>query len=406
MWDELRAGYRILATCVAGCAVGMIGLSVYGLPFLAGPIAEEFGTAPTQVTTAASFLVAGIVLSGPLVGRLADRIGAKRIILASIVGYALTLLVISQFVGSLRWFYATYFALAALGAGTSYAVYARVVNGWFDRTRGLALGLMMSGPGISAAILPFLLPPIIAAYGWRGAYLSLALLAILAFPLILAFVRPRQVPIHGASDASVPNAMLEGMTIGQAIRMRQFWQMTIGVLCVSSAIIGTHLNFVAMLGVHGVTGRSVAIVASVYGGGSIAGRILVGVFLDRVHGGVIGCILFLLTALSMLIFQASDTWIVFVFAALALGMASGAEGDLTAYLASRYFGMKAFSEIYGWIYSAIALGLAAGAAIAGFVVRNTGGYDSWLFGSAVACILAAALFATLGPYPARLSAER
>lgn len=389
---ELKRGLPLLLTAMVGCAVGMIGLSVYSLPFLSGSLAGEFGWQRTDVTTAASFLVAGLALTGPIAGRLCDRFGARRIILPSIVLYASGLLAISRFNGPLWLLYAGYFLLAVGGSGTTYAVYARVVSGWFDRARGLALGVMMSGPGISAAVLPFLLPPIVQQYSWRGGYVTLGLLSLAVILPAALLLRERPRTVAAAAKAE------DGMTLREALRTRQFWAILVGVILVSSAIIGTHVNLPDLLARKGIDESVIVSAASIYGISIIVGRLAVGVALDRLHGTVVGGILFTFTAGAMLLFDFAEGWGAILVAAAALGVSSGAEGDLCAYIAGRYFGLKSFSEIFGWIYSALALGLAAGAAVAGALLSRTGSFDAWLLTGAAGSLVAAILFATLGRY--------
>lgn len=391
-FQELRSGAPVLFTAMLGSGVGMVGLSVFSLPFLSGPIAAEFGWERADVTVAASFFVAGLALTGPVVGLLCDRAGVRPILLVSVLLYALGLFALSRFDGSSRLFYSGYFLLALAGAGTTFASYGRIVNSWFDEHRGLALGIMMSGPGLAAAILPLMLPPIIAAHGWRGGYIALALLAISIFPLAALLMKERR---------GTPNAeqtMSEGMTLREAMGTRQFWAIMAGIALVSAAISGTNLNMVDLLGRQGAEEGSIRAAASIYGAFSIVGRLVVGFTLDRIHGTIVSAVMFGFTAAAALLFGIADEFVLMALAAAALGMSSGAEGDLCAYLASRYFGMKSFSEIFGWIFSALALGLAAGTAAARFLVGRTGSYEVWLQVAAACCIVAAVLYATLGRY--------
>jgi len=389
---ELKAGIPLLLTAMAGAAVGMIGLSVYSLPFLAGPLAAEFGWQRTDVTLAASFLVGGLALTGPIAGRLCDRFGVRSVILPSIVLYALGLLALSRLSGPIWTLYLGYFLLAVGGSGTTYAAYGRIVSSWFDKSRGLALGLMMSGPGVSAAVIPFLLPSVVAEFGWRGGYVAMGLIALAVILPAAIFLREQP------KTAAASSVVSEGMSLREALGTRQFWAILAGVVLVSSAIIGTHVNLPDLLGRKGADDTLIRSAASIYGASMIAGRIIVGLTLDRIHGSVVGGVLFVFTAAALLLFDFAEGWSATLIAAAALGVASGAEGDLCAYLAGRYFGLKSFSEIFGWIYSALALGLASGAAVAGMLLKRTGSFDAWLLAAAGGSIVAAVLFATLGRY--------
>jgi OFA family oxalate/formate antiporter-like MFS transporter len=389
---EFRAGLPILLTAMLGCGLGMVGLSLYSLPFLAGPMAREFGWEYTQVTLAGSFLSIGLVFAGPIAGRLADRFGTRRIVPLSIIAYGVGLLLISRLKGVPWLLYGAYSALAFAGAGTSFAVYARAVNTWFDRARGLALGLMMSGPGLAAALMPFLLPPVVASFGWRGGYLALALASLCALPLAMAFIRERK------SRGEVLDEVKMGLTLREALRTRQFWTIIIGAFLVSGVVVGTQQSLVDILSRRHADELLIKAAASTFGITILLGRVVIGAVLDRVRGSFVGCGLFMLTGMGVSLFHVADGWLITLIAAAGLGISAGAEGDLCAYLATRYFGLKSFSEIFGWIFSAVPLGLASGVAIAGYVVRETGSYHLWLSASAGACLCSAVLFLTLGPY--------
>lgn len=392
--SEFWPGLPSLLAATLGSGVGLIGLSVYSLPFLAGAIAADLQVRPIDVTAAASILVLVLVFTSPLAGRLADRHDATRIAIVSSAAFVLGLVAIGLLVRSVWQFYIAFGVLAVLGAGTGYAVYAQIVSSWFERARGLALGIMMSGPGLAAAILPFILPPVVNAYGWRAGYLALAALSFVAVPVSLLFLRLGKAIVPVATG----DANAVGLSVREAVRTRQFWAIIVGSLLVSSTVIGTHLNLANILSEKQIAAETVAITYAVYGVATIAGRLAIGALVDRTHAGKVGFGLFLFTAVSMVLFEHATTPALLLCGAVALGMASGAEGDLCAYLVSRYFGMRSYAEIYGWTFSAIALGLAAGLAVANFLVRLSGSFDLWLNVAAVSCVSAALMFLTLGRY--------
>jgi len=91
----------------------------------------------------------------------------------------------------------------------------------------------------------------------------------------------------------------------------------------------------------------------------------------------------------------SDERLAFAFAAL-LGIGFGAESDLMPYLTARYFGLKAFGEIYGWIFGAFAFGAVLGPFLMGWVFDTTGSYQRALLILIPATSLGAGLMLPLG----------
>ena len=192
------------------------------------------------------------------------------------------------------------------------------------------------------------------------------------------------------------------MTLAQAQRTRQFWFMFLALAIGASAIIGTHLNMVSMISVRGAPDTA-AIGSARLGVSIIVGRLGVGVLLDRFPGGKVGAVLFVAAAVAMLLFQYSPMALI-PLAAILLGLASGSESDVCGYLTSRYFGLKAYSEIFGWMFSAMAIGLATGPLLGSWAYELAGDYHIWLIGAAVASLVAGALLAILGPYPQQAEA--
>src|SRR6202007_2496785 len=81
--------------------------------------------------------------------------------------------------------------------------YAKAIAAWFDRRRGLALGIAMGGVGLGGFVMPQLAEALIERFTWRGAYLGLALLtAVVALPAVALWIRePR--PGEGERGASM-----------------------------------------------------------------------------------------------------------------------------------------------------------------------------------------------------------
>lgn len=395
-WQEIRRGFPIALTAALGASVGMVGLSIYSLPFFIEPLSLDFGWSRREVLGAATAFTLGLIATGPLAGRLIDRLGVAKVIPISICLFCAAWLLMTQINGSVWSLYGGYVLVATLGAGTAYIAYARAITRWFDAARGMALGLTMSGPGVTAAVIPLVLPGIIADHGWQGGYMALAAASLLPLPLVLTILR-RSPPAKASDVVGEVHREEPGMTLAQAQRTRQFWFLFLALALGASAIIGTHLNMVSMISDRGAP-ETAATASALFGAAIIVGRLGVGVLLDRFPGGKVGAVLFAAAAVAMMLFQYSPMALI-PFAAILLGLASGSESDVCGYLTSRYFGLKAYSEIFGWMFSAMAIGLATGPLLGSWAHELSGDYQIWLIGAAVASLVAGALLAVLGPYP-------
>ena len=154
---EFRRAWPVVLASAFGAGSGAVPVAFYSFGALIGPLTLAFGWSKAQVTAAPLFLTVGGLIAGVFAGALADRFGARRVVLAS---QALLVLAFAAFAllpagaASLPLFYAGYTAVAILGAGTMTMTWSRAITGWFVAGRGLALGLSLIGTGLIGAALP------------------------------------------------------------------------------------------------------------------------------------------------------------------------------------------------------------------------------------------------------------
>ncbi len=278
-------------------------------------------------------------------------------------------------------FYLTCFVLGAVGNGAAHLAYSRSISTWFQRRLGVALAFVMAGAGAGAMILPVIAQSIISRSGWRAAYASLGGLALLlGLPLSWRYIRER-----GAVGHKSAPVLHSGMTWQQGLRSSAFWIIT-AILFVSSISMNgaiTHLS--ALLTDRGLSAGNAAICASLLGGSSLLGRVVVGWLLDRFFGPRVALAINLITALGILLLARASSFPAGCLAAALIGIGAGGEAATTPYLLTRYFGLRAFSTLYGLTWTFYAAAGAIGPVILGRAFDVTGSYASLLV------ILAAAL---------------
>ena len=378
-------GWRVVLAACLGVMAGFGSLFVYTFSVFVKPLAAEFGWSREAISSGFAIAAVTLGLCSPLLGRWIDRFGPRRIILICMTVYVCAIASLSLLRFGLWQFYLTCFVLGAVGNGAAHLAYSRSISTWFHRRLGLALAFVMVGAGLGAMVLPVVAQSIIGRSGWRAAYASLGGLALLlGLPLSWCYIRERGVVGH----ESVP-ASHSGLTWQQGLRSFAFWIIT-AILFVSSISMNgaiTHLS--ALLTDRGLTTGNAALCASILGGSSLLGRIAVGWLLDRFFGPRVALVINLTTALGILLLARAGSFPAGCLAAALIGIGAGGEAAITPYLLTRYFGLRAFSTLYGLTWTFYAAAGAIGPVILGRAFDATGSYSSLLTLLATALGLAA-----------------
>lgn len=388
-------GWRVVLAACLGVMAGFGSLFVYTFTVFVKPLGAAFGWNRESVSVGFAIAAMTVGLSSPFIGRLIDRFGPRPIILPCMTVFGCGIASLALLGSELWHFYLTCFVIGVVGNGAAHLAYARSISTWFQRRLGMALAFVMVGAGLGAMILPVIAQSVVTRFGWRAAYLSLGAIALLlGLPLSWRYIidrGPRQ-------KQSVP-AVHSGLTWQQGTRTLAFW-IVVAVLFVSSISMNgaiTHLS--ALLTDRGITPGDAALCASVLGGLSVLGRIGTGWLLDRFFGAIVALIVNLVTAAGVVVLARSHSFATGALAAALLGIGAGGEAAITPYLLTRYFGLRAFSTLYGFTWTFYAAAGAIGPVILGRAFDRTGSYSSLLIVLAIALSLAAAMNLFLPKYP-------
>lgn len=394
-------GWWIVGVAIVAQCFGLAPLLVYTFGIFAKPLAQEFHTNRGSIALAVSLLDVVITFTAPGAGRLVDRYGARRVTIISFLGMAVALVGLSFVRPPLFLLYALYALAGLLGIATSPVTFSRVVANWFDKKRGLALGFASTGIGLGAFIMPSLTQFLIDESGWRGAYLGLAVTSlVIGLPVVWLFLKgsPEEVGLlpDGVNAPEIPvlhPSPAAGMRVGEAMRTLTFWQLCGIFFCVAACGNGTIAHIAPLLTDRGISGRSAALAASLFGAASILGRVINGYLVDRFFAPRVAAVLFGGAAAGVaLLWSGLSGASVFLAAAL-VGLAIGAESDVMPFLVSRYFGMRSMAELYGCIFGSYTLGNATGRYLFGTGFDTTGSYRTPL--ACAFALLVLAVIATL-----------
>jgi MFS family permease len=382
------------------------GLAAWVLPFfILGPtlkaLEAEFGWSRAAVMAGSSFLTAGAALATPLAGYVVDRIGARPVALFALTLSAFGVGCLSLLGPNIIVFYGLLFLTGLLGTGPGGVPFTRAVGGWFHEARGLAIGIALAGTGLAAFLSPHLGALAREGWQWRSVYILVAAVMALAIPVVFFLLREPGRDVMAGQQRSASNRL--SRSAGMALSRRKiFIDIRFQVLAIVFAILGLAvpglmLQVVPLLIDNGYDTSSTAKIASLMGLSVIVARLVIGWMLDRYPPVIVGFMMLMTTTLGCTAFVLWGAPAA-GFMIVGLGITVGAELDLMAFMAMRFFGLASYGLTYGSLFAInISTGIIS-PIVMGLLFEHAG-YVGAITGGAFAFGIAAVLFTTLGFVP-------
>lgn len=395
---EFGRGWRVVTAALIGIGCGLSPLPFYTMGVFAPHLIQQFDWSVAEVMAGLMITTFSVVIGAPLAGALSERFGTRPVALVSILLFSLSFMSMALLQDSLLQFYLTWGVIALVGSGTLPITFTRTVNSWFDKRRGIALGLAMCGTGIFGILCKPYLSWVISQWGWRAGYVAIgAIPLVLALPIAIAWFRE---PVDRIIQQKKDGAPLAGLGVGEALGGYRFWVIAIAMLAISFALGGPVPNLEGILTDRGLDAATILSLTPLIGLSAIAGRIVGGLLLDRFWAPAVAFVILGLPSLACWVLSMGTFDVTTAaLAILLIGFALGIEYDVLAYLTSRYFGLKAYSGLYSILYVFFAFGAGVAPLAFGRIRDVLGGYGPALQASSIALPLAAALFLLLGRYP-------
>ena len=213
--SEFTYGWKSLLAATIGTMCGIFTLTNYTQGFFVGPVTSEFGWSAPQFFLSYTVLMCSGLLTGPLIGFIAQKVGLRTVGIIGLIGHSLAYVVLSLNNGSLMLWYLSWALVAILGAGSLPIIWTGVLNNWFSKHRGKAIGITMAGTGLGAFLLPPIVEFLIANHGWRTAYRGIGLGALcVSLPIVLALFKEKPEAIEVAQTQETSNQMQSwGLTL-------------------------------------------------------------------------------------------------------------------------------------------------------------------------------------------------
>jgi MFS family permease len=351
----------------------------FGVFFKSIESAFDLSRATTSSIISASMILGGV--SGVLSGWALDRYGPR--ILGFLMGLftGLSLLLTSQTNAAWQLFF-TYSFLLAMGTGPIYVVTMSVVMRWFDKKRGLAVGVAGAGAGLGQVILAPLATFLIVNFDWRVAYLTLGLMAwALLLPTSRLFkgypheigalpdgAKPDSTETSSANpNAGIENFQVTGLSFSQALKTRSFWLFIFVWFLFAVSMLMAMTHIIPYATDIGFSATQSAIILSIVGALTTVGTLLMGILCDRVgrKRAAIISTLFIAASMTWLVW-ADSLWMLYIFAVV-FGFGSGGLMASSTALLGDTFGLSRIGTILGVIDIGWWSGAAIGPILGGFI---------------------------------------
>lgn len=402
--DEWRSYWPLVLAGFLGIALPSVAMTSSGI--FIEPLDQDFSWSRAEVS--AGVTLAGIIVIplSPLVGALIDQCGVRRIALPGLLATALAIAAFSLADGSFsQWMILwLFYGLAALFVQPT--LWAAAISGTFDSGRSVALSLAFTGMSAVLIVIPPLTEWLISNFGWRSAYTSLAIIFGVP-PLVMSYFylfdakdRQRIIETKLTDPAAATGSVLEGLSINEAIRCPALYRIAAAsfITLVFGAAFLVH-QF-PILTESGVSRQNAALLASLAGAASLAGKLMTGWLMERYEGGLIGSITNSAMAIGMLLLlEPFRTPVTIVLAMLIIGYSNGAKLQISAFLTSVYGGMRNFGKIYGVMVSIMAGAGGLGPLLGGVIYDIAGGYTHLIVIAIPFNLIAGLLLFRLGTYP-------
>ncbi len=356
-----------------------LGLGYYAFGVFIKPLVTDFGCGRAVISGAMSASLLAWGLACPFIGRWTDRFGPRRVIVAGAVGMGASFCMLSL-VSAVWQLYALYICVGITSATCSEIPVSVVISNWFDKKRGLAMGLASTGIGVGGM---FLVPAVnwaILAFDWRTAFLVMGILSLVVIVPSAALVvrtgprKDRPSPYIEMARGSVAGKG-QARTAGTTQGIRELWLLGIAFCLASFGILAVLNHEVPFISDMGISAETAATALGLTAGIGVLGKLGFGYLADRFSARKVTLLSVALQALGVFILmQSRGMGMVWAFV-IVFAVSMGGMNTLRPLVVGELFGTASFGRTFGVGEFVRRVGSAAGRRVAGYIYDVTGSYS-------------------------------
>lgn len=373
--QDIESPYAWMRLALSLLLMTIGGSGMYTITVVLPQIQREFGVDRGDASLPYTLTMIGFGIGGILMGRIADRFGVMVPVMIGAVGLGLGFIAAGMAGGLLVFCLAQGVLIGLLGTSATFAPLVADTSQWFDRRRGIALAICMSGNYTAGAVWPPILQYFIDAYGWRQAYIGLGVFCIVSMVPLALVLRKRPPPQQPAAAAAVHAGpvMASARPLGLAPNTLLALLCVAGVSC-CVAMSMPQVHIVAYCGDLGFGAARGAEMLSLMLGLGVVSRLVSGWISDRIGGLRTLLLGSVLQGVALLLFLPFDGLVSLYLVSGLFGLFQGGIVPAYALIVREYFPPQQAGARTGTVLMATLLGMALGGWMSGAVFDLTGSY--------------------------------
>ncbi|CAA9386806.1 MAG: Uncharacterized MFS-type transporter [uncultured Ramlibacter sp.] len=370
----VESPYAWLRLCVSLLLMTIGGSGMYSVGVVLPAIQAEFSVDRGDASLPYTFTMIGFGIGGVLMGRMADRFGVMVPVLAGAVALGAGFVAAGLAPGLWTFCLAQGVLMGLLGTSATFAPLVSDTSQWFDRRRGIALAICMSGNYVAGAVWPPVMQHFIDSVGWRQTYVGIGVFCLVSMLPLAWLLRPRPpqqaaVPISGAPGKVAGTDRPMGLSPATA----QTLLCVAGVAC-CVAMSMPQVHIVAYCSDLGFGAARGAEMLSLMLGMGVVSRLVSGWISDRIGGLRTLLLGSLLQGVALLMFLPFDGLVSLYLVSAMFGLFQGGIVPSYALIVREHFPAAQAGARVGTVLMATLLGMALGGWMSGAVFDWTGSY--------------------------------
>ncbi|PYG89734.1 OFA family oxalate/formate antiporter-like MFS transporter [Ruminiclostridium sufflavum DSM 19573] len=385
MDTKVKNRYGVL---ISGMMIQLCAGIIYMWSVFKGPVAQYLEWDPAQAALTSSIMLAVFVFGIIAGGRAQDKIGPKLVTVAGSILISLGMILTAFITKQAPWLvYITYGIIGGLGVGTVYTATVSVIQKWFPDKRGFATGFMVAAFGFSLVIFAPVTNSLLSETSVPSTFIIFGIIFLVVCVLCsLNIDNPTADYAPAGFVTSKNHASKKQYTTSEMLRTRQFYLITLSLLCILPAYFILNPLFITLGGERGLSKELAVLGVMITGIASAAGRLVTSWVSDLIGRkcAVFGIIIITMVSILAMIIAHGVMFLVCIAAiAFSFGGAAGVYPAITA----DNFGTKHMGLNYGCVMVGFGISALVFPIVSSMLVKS-GVYTLSFLVAAATCVIA------------------